>query len=206
MDQHDHALAIESLQCPSRARDDLALTPWEVSGLRELSGSLCHGSKPNFRFEHTVGTMRKLNKLLRQAQQSCSRPWILHGHRAPCVVAYSDAACAVRRKGESQAGNLTCLADAESLTSQEGPLSLVSWHSGRCRRIAHSSLSAEVQAAGEAQEEGECVRLVFVDLLFQDVNMWNASDQIALLPGALVLPLEASQVHWTCQTSDQHWK
>ena len=34
LDQHDDALAIESLQCPSSARDEQALTPWEVSGLR----------------------------------------------------------------------------------------------------------------------------------------------------------------------------
>ena len=44
-----------------------------------------------------------------------------------------------------------------------------------------------MQAAGDAQEEGEYVRLVIVDLLFQDANMWNANQQIALLPGALVL-------------------
>ena len=43
-----------------------------------------------------------------------------------------------------------------------------SWHSGRCRRISRSSVSAEVQAAGEAQEEEEHVRLVIGDLLFQD--------------------------------------
>ena len=40
LDQLDYAHAIESLQCPSRVRDDLAYTPWEVSGLRGLSGSL----------------------------------------------------------------------------------------------------------------------------------------------------------------------
>ena len=50
--------------------------------------------------QHTVGTLRKLNMLLRQAQQSCSRPLVFHFHRAPCVVTYSDAAWAVRRKGE----------------------------------------------------------------------------------------------------------
>ena len=61
---------------------------------------------------------------------------------------YTDAAWAVRRKGDSQAGYLTCLADADDLTGQEGPLSLVSWHSGRRRRIARSAPSAEVQAAG----------------------------------------------------------
>ena len=47
-------------------------------------------------------------------------------------------------------------------------LLLVSWHSGRCRRISRSSLWAEVQVAGEAQEEEEHARLVIGDLLFQD--------------------------------------
>ena len=131
--------------------------------------------------------MRKLNKLLRQAQQSCSRLLVSHCHRGPCVVTYSDAAWAVRRKGESQAGYLTGLADAESLTGQEGPLWLVSWHSGRCQRIAR--WSAEVQAAGDAQEEEEHVRLVIVDLLFQD--MVNANEQIARLPGASAIDCQA---------------
>ena len=105
------------------------------------------------------------------------------------MVTYSDAAWAVRRKGESQAGYLTCLADAESLTGQEGPLWLVSWHSGRCQRIERCSLSTEVQAAGDAQEEEEYVRLVIVDLLFQD--MGNANEQIARLPGALAMDCQA---------------
>ena len=33
LDQHDYALAIESLQCSSSAGDEQMLTPWEVSGL-----------------------------------------------------------------------------------------------------------------------------------------------------------------------------
>ena len=30
LDQHDYAHVIESLQCPSSARDDQPLTPWEI--------------------------------------------------------------------------------------------------------------------------------------------------------------------------------
>ena len=144
--------------------------PWIQAELSILQGE-----------EHTVGTMRKLHKLLRQAQQSRSRPLIFHCHRATSVVTYSDVAWAVRRKRESQAGYRTCLADAEYLTSQ----------GGRCRRSARNFLSTEVQAAGEAQEEGEYVRLVIVDLLFQDANKWSANEQIPLLPRALVLDCEA---------------
>ena len=127
LDQHDHAHANESLQCPSSARDDQALTLWEVSGLRGLSGSLqwlATQTLPSIQAQlsilqgdqQTVGTMRKLNKLRRQAQQSCSRTLIFHCHRAPCVVTYSDAAWDVRRKGESQSGYLMCLADVELLS------------------------------------------------------------------------------------------
>ena len=143
-----------SLCCPSSARDQTR-TPWEVSGLRGFRGSLQWLATQEVPWtqaelsilqgeEHTVGTMRKLTTLLRQAQQPCSRRLVFHCHRALCVVTYPDAAArAVRRKGESKAGYLTCLADAEHLTGQEGPLSLVSWDSGRCRRNPHSSLSAE---------------------------------------------------------------
>ena len=115
LDQHDHALAIESLQCSSSARDEQVLTSWEVAGLWGLSGSLqwlTTQTMPWIQAElsflqggkHTVGTVRKFNTLLRQAQQSGSRLLVFHCHRAPCVVTYSDAAWAVRRKGESRAG------------------------------------------------------------------------------------------------------
>ena len=40
LNQHDYAHVIESLQCPSSARDDQQLTPWEMCGLRGLSGPL----------------------------------------------------------------------------------------------------------------------------------------------------------------------
>ena len=164
LDQHDCAHAIESLQCPSSARDDQALTPWEVSALRGLSGSLQWLAAQTMRWiqealsmlqgeEHTVGTMRKLNKLLRQAQQSFSRPLIFHCHRAPWAV---------------------------SRVWRRRPFVVAVWHSGRCRRIARSSFSAEVHAAGEAPETSEYVRPVIVDLVFQYANMWNANEHIAL--------------------------
>ena len=159
--------------------------------------------------------MRKLNKLLRQAQQSCSRLLVSHCHRGPCVVTYSDAAWAVRRKGESQAGYPAGLADAEFLTGQKGALSLVSWHRGRCQRIGRCSLSTEAQAASEAQEEEEYVRLVIVDLLFQDANMWErkrADRTLArghwlwIAKRCLTVSPGANQVHTACQTSGQHLK
>ena len=48
-----------------------------------------------------------------------------------------------------------------------------------------------MQAAGEAQEDGEYVRLVIVGLPFQDTDMRNANEQIALLPEAFVLDYKA---------------
>ena len=93
-------------------------------------------------------------------------------------------------KEEGPAGYLICCADAEWLAGHDGPLSLVSRHSGRCRGIARSAPSVEVQAAGEVQEEGEFIRLALVNFLFEDVKNSDAGVRIALLPRALVFDCE----------------
>ena len=156
LDQHDYDHAIESLQCPSSARDDLGKSQVYMDSM-----DLCSGFKLSLRFcmekNTPSGTVRKLNKLLRQAHHSCSRPLVFQLSASPlCGDVLRCVGCTKKRR--SQAGYRTCLADAEYLTGQEGPWSLVSWHSARCRRITCSSLSAEVQAAGEEQEKGENVR------------------------------------------------
>ena len=57
---------------------------------------------------------------------------------------------------------------------------------GRRRILDKSRGSFVVGSLSAEEEEGEHVRLVIVDLLFQDANMWNANDQIAFLQAALV--------------------
>ena len=157
--------------------------------------------------------MRKLNKLLRQAQQSCSPLLVSHCHRGPCVVTYSDAAWSVRGKGESQASYLTGLADAESLTGQEGPLWLVPWHRRKVSTASGAGLCQQRCKLQDAQEEEEYVRLVMVHLLFQDANMWERkrADRtpakvhwLWIARRCLTVSPGANQVHSACQTSGQH--
>ena len=157
------------LSIPKVVKVDVSTSAQSLSNSAFLASPLAkkHPTEKLQRIEH-------VSIVCVQPLQSCPRPLVFHCHRAPYVVTYSDAAWAVRRRG-----------DAGNSTGQGGPLSLLSWRSGRCRRIARSSLSAEVKAAGEAQEEREYVRLVIVDLLFQDANMCNANDQNQTLTRSL---------------------
>lgn len=54
-------------------------------------------------------------------------------------------------------------------------------------RVARSSLAAEIQAATDAQEENEFVRLVIADLLFGPVDLNDAAEVISAIPGVLIL-------------------
>lgn len=75
------------------------------------------------------------------------------------------------------------MTDAEFIHGTEGPASPISWNSGKLPRVARSSLAAEIQAATDAQEESEFVRLVKADLLFGPVDLNEAAAAISAIPG-----------------------
>lgn len=83
------------------------------------------------------------------------------------------------------------MTDAEFIHGAERPASLVSWNSGKLNRVARSSLAAEIQAASDAQEDLEFVRLVMADLLFGPVDLTDAADAVCAIPGVLVLDCKA---------------
>ena len=105
----------------------------------------------------------------------------------PCVLAWSDAAWAVRRDGSSQGGYLVALADGDALLNREFQLNWISWQSGKLPRVARSSSAAEVQAAGIAQEEMEYVRLVWFEVLNGQFPLSSWMDCCATIPGALIM-------------------
>lgn len=74
------------------------------------------------------------------------------------------------------------MTDAEFIHGAEGPASPISWNSGKLARVARSSLAAEIQAATDAQEESEFVRLVMADLAFGSVDQNDVADVISAIP------------------------
>ena len=111
----------------------------------------------------------------------------MHAHNNPAVVCYSDAAWAVRKDGSSQSGFIVCLCDGDYLDGIEGPLSPISWGSGKTKRVCRSSLAAEIQGAGDGQEEMEFCRLLIYDILIGSLDLYKANEAISQVPGVLIL-------------------
>jgi hypothetical protein len=67
------------------------------------------------------------------------------------VFSFTDAALANRPDKRSTLGHALGIAPASVGQGREEDVSLVSWHSGKCPRVAKSSLAAEVQAMTEVE-------------------------------------------------------
>ena len=125
--------------------------------------------------------MRKLNKLLRQAKQSCSRLWSL-------IVTEVLGRTTERRKP----GRLSHRPGRRRVLDRSRGSFVVGFVAQRKMSTHRALLSVNRGAScGDAQEEEEYVRLVIVDLRFQDANMWNTNEQIARLPGAFSIDCQA---------------
>ena len=101
----------------------------------------------------TVDTLMRLNKLARQSLKWASEPMVVHPHRNPVAVGWSDGGWTTRRDGALQLGCLVGIADAELLQGKESPVTVISWHSSKTPRVAKSSSAVELQGIGEVDDE-----------------------------------------------------
>ena len=80
----------------------------------------------------------------------------------PVFVSFADASWANRKDIGSQCGYLCVGTERSLLDGSAAPCCPISWHPRRCPRAARSSGSAETQAATQAQEETQFMRLFVV--------------------------------------------
>ena len=66
---------------------------------------------------------------------------------------WSDAAVGNRPDMSSTGGYMIAMVDAAFLRGQKGIANPISWKSGKLQRVAKSSLSAEIQALGDGEQE-----------------------------------------------------
>ena len=86
-------------------------------------------------------------------------------------VCWTDAAVANRSVLSSTGGYIIAATAPGILQSEAVPMSFVSWKSAKLRRVARSSLSAEIQAFSEGQEELMFTRLCWGELCGVDVSL-----------------------------------
>lgn len=111
---------------------------------------------------------------------------VIHSHKNPVAVGWSDGGWTTRKDGASQLGLLVGVADAELLQEKESPLALVSWHSNKTPRVAKSSSAVELQGTGEVDDEMTYVRLALYETLVGPIDIRRWPTYARRIPAAVV--------------------
>ena len=164
----------------SQARALLGAAQWRVqqtapqhaAKLSMLQSSLPRGGKV---------VLTAINKLCREiyAQRHLSVATLHLGHEFPedlVFVCWTDAAVGNRPDLSSTGGYLVALASPQLLSGRQGLVNPIAWRSGKLHRVARSSLSAEIQALAEGEQELMACRLQWAEMLGRAPDLrqpWN---------------------------------
>ena len=181
LSQPDYAEKVDLIDVSParRAQTGERLTPAEESQLRAVVGAVqwrAVRTGPQFcaatsllQSSISTGTMQDLitaNKLVKHkaARQQTLRIHAFSPESQLEFFSFTDAALANRPDKRSTLGRALGIAPASMGQGREEDVSLVSWHSGKCPRVAKSSLAAEVQAMTEGESELMWCRLQWAEM------------------------------------------
>ena len=85
--------------------------------------------------------------------------------RTSLFACWTDVAVGNRPGMSSTGGYMFAMVDAAFLRGQKGIANPISWRSGKLQRVAKSSLSAEIQALGDGEQELMFVRAEWAELV-----------------------------------------
>lgn len=92
------------------------------------------------------------------------------------------------------------MARRDFLTGQLGPVNPISWRSGKLPRVARSSLSAEIQALAEGEQELMFVRAEWCELLGHQLDPRQPELLTSMVSGAMIV--DAKSVYDAFQKGD----
>ena len=211
---------IQQVPVASGRNDDDPITEEEASQLRGILGGIqwrAYQTGPQHSVKlgmlqseisrPTVKTIRAANKLCREVFQSKHvsvrvNQLDVEDVNQVCFIAWSDAAVGNRPNGGSTGGHLIVATSPKMLQGQKTAVNVIAWKSGRLKRIARSSLSAEVQAFSEAEEELMFVRLQWAEMLGKDIPLKTPESVVSLVPAAMVT--DARSLYDVVQKGDQN--
>ena len=140
----------------------------------------------------TVGTLMKSNRILKEMKSDLVEIRV-HAHRNEklAVVIWSDAAWANRRDLSSTLGFFSGITTTRILQGGRHGVTPIHHRSGKSKRKARSSLSAEVQALADAEQELYFTRLQLAEFLGYPVNLNNVDEIVQRVDGILVIDAKA---------------
>jgi len=148
--------------------------------------SISQGNHSQGRVKH----LQEANKLVRTAFATADTPIVFQSIPLDrlCTVTFHDAGQGSRPDGSSQGGYVTVLADKDILDGKECKVTIMDWRSFKLRRVARSSLSAEVQAFSEALDATEFLKIIISETVYaKGLDLRKADDYIRdIMPSCLV--------------------
>ncbi|CAK0880367.1 unnamed protein product, partial [Prorocentrum cordatum] len=166
--------------------------PWVSAWVADVQSKIPNGDYKLFSIANNITKMVKANRtdgiqFFRHQLPGCGRG----GSSDFRIYTWCDAAWASRPDGHSQGGHVTALSSAEGPFQEACDFTVLDWGSRKLKRVARSSLSAEIQEASDAEGEQMMVRLVLYEVLFGSVDLQNRAAALLHIPGALVTDCKA---------------
>ena len=136
----------------------------------------------------TVGTIMKTNKMLKEMKDDLLEVKV-HGHTGDrlAVVVWSDVAWANRPDLSSTLGFFSGITTEKILEGGRHGVTPIHHKSSKAKRKARSSLSAEVQALADAEQELLFTRLQLAEFLGYPLCRDNVSETVKQVLGVLVV-------------------
>ena len=150
----------------------------------------------------TVSTLQEANKALRKLRTHAGLKLYIRFIEGEVIcVVWSDASWANRRDGSSAGGYILGLCSRQVLAGSKDHITVASWSTNKLKRVARSSLSAEVQALAVAEDELHLTRAAWFEMSggFFDLN--NPDHCIKQVTGVAVI--DAKSIYDTLNSQTQ---
>ena len=166
--QREFALALKPVSIERGRAPDSPLTPAELTTLRGALGGLLYltYTRPDLSADvvllqskitkATIAELRQCNTVVRRAHQNAGRGLFFPKLHPPlCLMAIADASFSTKSTSYAVEGTLTVLRTApsnlqtgtQSAKAWSGPCHVLAHHSGKAKRVSHSTSHAETLAA-----------------------------------------------------------
>ena len=135
----------------------------------------------------TVENLNSANKILRKLRQGPPKMFNRKIDGPLHIVAWSDASWANRRDGKSTGGFLIGICGEGVLDGNRGHVSIISWGTNKLKRVARSSMAAEMQALANAEDELHLCRLAWLEFNGKAVDLNYVDSILHEIPGTVVI-------------------
>ena len=135
--------------------------------------------------------IKEVNAMVRLLHECADVGIRIFAHEKVHFLGWSDATWGSRPDGSSQGGQLITVCDAQTAAGELGTFSVVDWGTKKLRRVARSSLSAEMQAASDCEGELLYCRMAYLEMQKGHVSLENPNEVVKEIPADLITDSKA---------------